>query len=140
MKSFEKLEVFAFSQLQNFVTLIHILENENITIGELQEYVERKKLFFIEQERKKRERNINELKQWERYAKKCPQCQSVMGLTPVNSMPSNQVGGEWKSMWFCPDWRSCGYEELSKESYRQQVERIYSKKRKVSRHGTKRLR
>lgn len=97
MNSFEKLE-FSFSQLQNFVTLIQILENENITIAELQEYVERKKLFLIEQNQRHRERNINEITQWERNAKKCPQCQSIMGLMPVNTMPSNQVGGEWKSI------------------------------------------
>ena len=140
MNSFEKLEVFSFAQLQNFITLIGILETENISIAELKEFVERKKLSLIEQNQKQRQRDINEITQWERYAKKCPQCQSIMGLIPVNSMPSNQVGDEWKSMWFCPDWRSCGYEELSKESYEEQANRIYSKKRKVVRHGTKRLR
>lgn len=140
MKSFEKLEVFPFSLLQNLITLIEILQNEDVSIPELIEYVERKKIAFIQQNQRQRELNINDISQWERYAKRCPACKSIMGLMPVNSMPSNQIGGVWKSMWFCPDWRNCDYEELSKESYRQQVERIYSKKRKVSRHGTKRLR
>jgi len=54
--------------------------------------------------------------QWRKRAPKCPKCGKTMKLDPVNQGPRDQIGGKAKSMWRCPDWKECGYDELSRKS------------------------
>ena len=32
---------------------------------------------------------------------RCKICGKGMGLGPVNTMPGDQIGGDWKSQWYC---------------------------------------
>lgn len=42
--------------------------------------------------------------------KLCPECNHPLAFEPVNTTTSNQVGGDWTSMWFCDE---CSYSELN---------------------------
>lgn len=52
---------------------------------------------------------------WKEKAKHCPDCDKIMGLMPVNTNARNQVGGRYKSLWFCLDI-NCGYESYSRNT------------------------
>lgn len=41
-------------------------------------------------------------------SRRCAACGRVMKLSSVNDSPKNQVGGDFKSLWFCPDMIGCG--------------------------------
>lgn len=40
--------------------------------------------------------------------KKCPKCSRPMTLIKVNTRPNNQIGGDAKAMWWCPN-DNCNY-------------------------------
>lgn len=47
-----------------------------------------------------------------------------MHLEPVNSKPSDQVPGSYKSIWFCANLMGCGYDELSKKSVSEWIKKF----------------
>ena len=40
----------------------------------------------------------------------CPDCGEGMSLWQVNNSDKNQVGGNYKTQWICPDEMGCGYQ------------------------------
>lgn len=51
----------------------------------------------------------------------CPACKRTMGLHTVNDKPSNQVGGDYKSQWYCPH---CSVSVFNTETYVRELERM----------------
>ena len=41
---------------------------------------------------------------------KCPDCDKPMKLGHLNTSKKNQVGGDFRSQWVCPDEGGCGYQ------------------------------
>lgn len=55
----------------------------------------------------------------------CPKCGRMkLRITEVNTGSRNLVGGDWKSLWFCPDWKGCGFEEYSKKTVKEEVKSL----------------
>jgi len=51
------------------------------------------------------------------FAKFCPECSQGMGVFPVNYSKCTQVGGDFKSQWFCP----CGYDKFSTKTVQEEL-------------------
>ena len=37
----------------------------------------------------------------DKFREKCPSCNDPMKIGPINNTPGNQIGGDWKSQWYC---------------------------------------
>ena len=61
---------------------------------------------------------------WSERALKCPECGRTMRLDAVNQGPGDQVGGRAKSIWRCPNWKGCGFEELSNKSVQMWLKKL----------------
>lgn len=104
MKNIEELlQPFSFGQLQDMSTLLQSLENYGISTGDFREYVRQEKF-------KKTGINRNILK--------CPNCQSLINLYPVNTTPANQTGDNSKSVWVC---LKCHFEKFNTESLQEVI-------------------
>ena len=50
----------------------------------------------------------------------CPDCGQPLRIGAVNTHPSNRVGGDARTQWFC----GCGYEEFSLRSPSEEISRV----------------
>ncbi len=85
-------EAWAFATLQELRTLYLHLKQHGRTMREFVSYVDK-------------------AEQVTAVVKRCPQCNRVMDLYNVNSTPRDQVGGNWKSQWFCSHCGNSMYSE-----------------------------
>ena len=120
MKNIEKiLEPFSLSlgKKQDLGTLlIHLRDNE-VTMDEVIDYIEGlKKDMRAGQEKREKEQT-----KWNSLTLKCPECNTIMQLTSVNTHPGNQVGEDLKSQWFCP---KCFYDEYSEKTISEQIKEL----------------
>jgi len=107
MKELEN--IFGFRGLQEFCTILGELKTRNLSIEDLEVYVD-KKIKFISAQTK----GIKALS-----TKLCPECGSILTLNAVNTGPRDQTGDDSKSVWSCP---RCYREEFSELSVHQQVQ------------------
>lgn len=111
----DELAVFSFGKLQDLVTLLNLIEERGITVEEVRNYVskEREKMEFrtaaIQKLTEKR------MMEWEKIAKRCPECGSVLALSPINAPQGKANIHGYKSLWFCPKG-DCIYEKFEKKS------------------------
>lgn len=116
----QSTQAFSWSFQQDVVTFMRSLHVKGIDINWAIKciLIRQKTIIF---DRKERARAKAE---WERKARKCPDCGKTMYLMPVNNQPNTMVGGGYKTQWICPNQpvqgqdlsKSCGYSELSKRS------------------------
>lgn len=67
----------------------------------------------------------------------CGLCKNEMIVFDVNSTPSNQIGGPWRSMWQCTNM-DCGNELLSKKNaMEERKHRIKARRREERKHGNR---
>lgn len=95
------LDVFSFGKLQDTVTILTLLKQNNITISRFIEFVEEKKIESVKLNKEKKELEEKGRDEWREIALRCPQCQEVMGLLSVNTQPGDQTGDDSKSVWLC---------------------------------------
>lgn len=121
-KTEAKLAVFGFGGLQNLVTLFDLLEKENISIGDVRNYVvstvrrtEEKEATFQRMRKKQEER-------WTKGTRRCPTCMRPLALRAIN-IPKGKANREGHTChWFCIE-ETCNFEEYTKEDFRE----IYTK-------------
>ena len=118
MKNIEKiLEPFnlGIGKKQDLGTLLIHLRDNKVSMDEIIDYIEDLKK-NIQKNQKKQNKKRD---QWLNIALKCPECNTIMQLSQVNDHTGNQVGGNWKSQWFCP---KCGYDIYNKETVNEVVQ------------------
>jgi len=97
MKTMEQLTAAQTGKvLQELRNLYLHLKQNNRTMDEFVEYMKGLDL---------QSREVKRL-----FSFKCIKCGSSMNLHTVNTRPNIQVGGDYKSQWYCP---RCGYYILS---------------------------
>jgi len=92
---------FNLRDLQNFRTLVGLMTTYEFSIDDILRYIA-----------------IREMCRSGSQYKGCPNCAFPMVLSPVNTEPSNMVGGPWRSMWFC---ERCGEDMYSSFEADQEV-------------------
>jgi len=112
---------FTFGQLQDIVTLIKNLEKNEISNQEFIAYIKKEKVLRLDNKRKIANIEKSSKIQWEKNALKCVECGSIMNLFPVNSNKGDQVEGNFKSQWFCPN---CGNDKFSNKTVRETIVKI----------------
>ncbi len=104
------LTVFGFSTLQETVFVLNTLISKGIEIEEFKEYVSIKQKNIENDLKKQNEEFMKQQNKWMAKGEKCPECQTLMMLYRVNTTTRDQVGGDYKSQWFCP---TCYYDRYS---------------------------
>ena len=124
LEDFQRLEkllaVFHQGMLQNFFTLLGVLERNDVALEDVKWYmgqvVEREKAKQAQQIRKLRNamKMDKEKKKWERRAKKCPLCGKPLGLDKITAAKGNANVYGYRGVWRCPG-EECLFEEFTLE-------------------------
>lgn len=108
------LTVFNYQQIQDTITLMLLLDRNNLSLEDLKSYI-----------KKKEEQIKNRDFKHKLIGKTCLECKSIMSLFTVNNLPGNRVGKGFKSQWYCS---KCGYAIYNKESINLILEKLLLKK------------
>lgn len=105
----EKVAIFKFGMIQNFLIFIDFLKQNEISITQIRKLVEYRKEKI--KERLSFDRKIG------RCIKNiaCHKCGSHVGFMRVNISDRDRVGGGYRTLMYCHDWENCGYEHYSKK-------------------------
>jgi len=95
------LAVFGRGHLQDLLTLSDHLRSLGLTMEDARRHLDRLRGANRQAERHRRRM----MYAYARRAKACPACGAPMSLYPVNSGPRDQVGGDWRAQWLCPNPR-----------------------------------
>ena len=119
----KKLQVFGFDGLQNLVTLLRILEREQISLDEVISYVE----FTVEINRKRTEDYTKRSKQmqltWQKNTRKCLECKSPLNAKPITIPKGKGNINGYSCHWFCSS-EECTYEKYTHENYSEIYKKI----------------
>lgn len=115
----EILQAWRLKSLRHTVQIMDRLALEERTLDDLRAYLEEEKQVRIKRDlhRQKRRRKA---KAKAAGAEICKVCGKAMMLSEVNSGPGDQVGGEWKSQWYCV---FCDESKFSEKSLTEELER-----------------
>ena len=116
----QTMQAYSWSFQQDVVTFLRSLHVKGIDINWAIKciLIKQKTVIF---DRKERAKAISE---WERVARKCPDCGATMHLMRVNHTKGTMVGGGYQTQWICPNMpvpgqdlsKACGFSEMSKRS------------------------
>ena len=112
IEKFEKdMQVFSFSQHQDFLTYHKLLLSHEWTIDDARKWVEFKK------------KQLNEVQAGMKFIKNpCPECKAFMQLLPVNTSPGTMTGDDSQSVWLCRN-KGCMHTIYNKETIEQLMAR-----------------
>lgn len=98
---------------QDLGTILKVLRKAGVSYDTVISYVDnlREKKIKEDGNLKATIKKIQE--KWKEKAVKCPDCETIMTLFNVNTRPNNQVNGEYKSAWQCPE---CEFENYNKKT------------------------
>ena len=107
-----KTQAWSFGQHQDFVNLIITLKNGGISIDEFVEFVEQKKSKAAAINRSVNSMTPEQQQQIQALARKCPNCDNVLSLFPVEQ--ENESG--WESVWRCSSCIGCKEKDKQDET------------------------
>ena len=117
----QKLAAFSVKTLRAVQTVHLVLENEGITFGELEEFLEELRMRAktvsnksIEEMRKREEEVGKQFAEWQEKVRKCPLCNAPLTLSKISTLRGKANREGWRSFWSCPS-EECLFEEYSKE-------------------------
>lgn len=90
---------FDMARLHELVALWRALRAAGIAIEMIEDFMEEKTARQVREQEATRKWQAT----FDRKAMRCPACGLYMLLAGVNTGPRDQVGGAWRSQWFCPD-------------------------------------
>lgn len=99
------LEAFSFASIQDCKNIKFVLDEHGISWDEFLDWVSEKA------------RRLKEQQVLTRVRRPCPDCKRPMRLATVNSNMADQVGGDYKSQWYC----SCGKDIFSKLTLQEEL-------------------
>ena len=102
-----------FGKKQDLGTLLIAIRDSGVTYNDVIGYIEalKKQIQVAEMQNNKLSRERQS--EWEKVAKRCPDCGFAMNLHHVNDSIRTKVGGGFKSQWFC---NKCNYDIYSKKT------------------------
>lgn len=105
---YEKVfEAFTFGKLQECKNIKSVMDQHGISWEEFIDWLQ-----VATQTRSYRNPNLPPTPK--RFLiRRCPICGSYTDIHEVNHMACCQIGGKWKSQWFCS---SCGWDEYSEKT------------------------
>ena len=117
----QKLAAFSVKTLWAVQTVHLVLENEGITFGELEEFLEELRaraktisMERVEEMRKREEEAGRQMEKWQEKVRKCPLCNAPLLLSKISALKGKANREGWRSFWSCPN-EECLFEEYSKE-------------------------
>jgi len=105
----KSLAAFGFGQIQDAMNIISVMKNRGIDIDGFMEWGRYMQLPGTRSTHK----HLSTEKTNSSYA--CPDCGLPLTILEVNTMPCNNIGGDFKTVLFCYDDLSCSYDMYSKE-------------------------
>lgn len=121
----ELLAGFPYGLLQDFMTFIRYIDNNDLQISEVSDYLDMKLDILTSGDKgkgvDKKGRSIEKLI---KKLPKCPVCGLPLSIEPINNSPRRMVGGKANSWWICPD-PYCSHEpQLDERLPREALESI----------------
>lgn len=114
----QALQVFSFRQVQALLTLTDLLTIQDITVGEVKDFVETKRIFEEYSEEIRRRRNEKVQAMWEKHARRCPVCSTALMLRAITIPKGKGNVKGYTSQWFCQaegcPFEDYGYEDVNK--------------------------
>jgi hypothetical protein len=103
----ERLGGFSLARIQEYYGLMLVLKEFEISNDDYMAWVRFRKIEGL---------RIAEKPEKPAMSYSCPECKMKLELFEVNSMPCNNVGGDYKSMFSCSDLIGCGYSRYSTDT------------------------
>ena len=124
MKNIEKILTpfnLTFGDKQDLLTILQTIEGSGFAMVEIIVYLEDLKQNRIEATRQAEKDKIA----YEATLLKCPECQTLMTLRPINIDPSTQTGDNSKTVWLCPNLKCMRteYSEKTLEQWQDELKR-----------------
>lgn len=116
------MAAFSFNQHQDVLTYLAHLEAKGWTLEDAREWTQSQKETIVRHAKASKE------DQKKAYASlpKCPECQSLFWVLPVNTGPGDQTGDDSKSMRLCMN-KECMYAEYSTKTVQEQMKELSKK-------------
>ena len=115
------LAVFKRGTLEDFFTLSSYLNQNDISVKELDRYLIWKReqarevrRFSREEDARKRKGVEEQIARWRKKVRKCPKCNTPLILSKISTLKGKSNIRGWRSLWSCPS-EDCLFEEYSKE-------------------------
>lgn len=105
----KSLAAFGFGQIQDAMNIISVMKDRGISIDGFMEwgrYMQLSSTRAVHNQVSTKKKNSS-------YS--CPDCGLPLSILEVNTASCNNIGGEYKTVLFCYDDISCGYDIYSKE-------------------------
>lgn len=115
------LSAFSFNALQELTFILTILEKNNFAMDDFRNYFVTKQKNIESSLKQQNDEFIKQHTKWQRKANKCEDCGTVMNLYRVNTSQRDNIGGNYKSQWFCPECLNAEYNEISYEELYSQI-------------------
>lgn len=111
-----KLDAFHLGSLQDFINFRLLCKEHGITDEQVQEYVDsRLDARMNEEVEIVKNQEIDNFVIDMNKIPACPKCGNSVAFERVNTMPCNRVGGKYRFLMQCIDWKNCGWEYYSRE-------------------------
>jgi hypothetical protein len=114
-----KLNGFGLGRIQEYRGLMVTLKALEISDDEFRDWVD----YATSPERYRA--NLSRSKRFKGKHYFCPDCGDMMHVLAVNTMPCNNVGEDYKSMFSCHDVAGCGYSRYSNKPVSEWRELLY---------------
>ena len=115
------LDQFYLSELKDFVTFHTLINRDGIHIDTVKKYIEESEVHNLTEEYKEY-KQVQEMIDFFKKVPPCPECgYHKMDFHEVNTNPANQVGGDFRFAFYCPEMWNCGYEEYTKLTFEKYI-------------------
>lgn len=118
-----KLRVFGFSLLQDLVSLVGVLEREEISLEDVKQYIRDRQTQLKEVKLSIQKANEKARERWEKNTRGCPTCMKPLALRPI-SIPKGKGNREgYTCHWFCTE-ETCNFEEYTHKNFQEIYKKI----------------
>ena len=118
-----KLRVFGFGLLQDLVSLVGVLEREEISFEDVKQYIKDRQTQLKEANLSMQKANKEARERWEKNTRRCPTCMKPLALRPINAPKGKGNREGYTCHWFCLG-EKCMFEEYTHEDFKKVYQRI----------------
>jgi hypothetical protein len=104
-----RFSVFAMSQLKNFVVFYELMQEINASIDDVRRFI----VDETARDKAEGEASLKIMRHAVAFMNmkpKCPECNANVEAIEVNTMRCNKIGGKYKYLIYCVDWKGCGWD------------------------------
>ena len=108
-ENIDRFAAFTLGSLKDFVVFYELMETMGTTIEQVKGFIRR------EENREERDNAIADklhrnMVKFMNLMPKCPECGAPLDVMKVNDKPCSMIGGKYKWLLSCRNWKGCGYE------------------------------